>query len=53
MRLSPPMVSAAVRSKAVALLMLVHCLLSVTMMLGFAFGPCFVVQYVLFFLVLK
>ena len=42
------MASAAVRSEAVVLMLLIHCLL----LLPFVFGSCFVVRYLVLFLVL-
>ena len=40
------MALAAVRSKVVVLLLLIHCLLLLPLFYGdFVFGPCFVVQY--------
>ena len=46
--LSPLEAWAAVRSKAVVLLLLVHCR---SLCGGFVFGPCFVMKYLVFFLV--
>ena len=47
------MVSAAVCSKAVVLLLLIHSLLLLSLSLGVVFGPCFVVQYSVSFIVLQ
>ena len=51
--LKPLAASAAVGSKAVALLLLMHCLLFSHCMWVFMFGPCFVVRYFVTFLVLQ
>ena len=50
------MTSAAVRSKVVALLLLSHCLLLLTLFLCFflcVFGPCFVMHYLVSLLFLQ
>ena len=52
--LSPLVALAAVHSKAVVLLLLIHCLLLLPLFCGgFVFGPCFVVQYLVSFIVLQ
>ena len=45
------MISAAVRSKAVVLLLFIHCLLLLPLFVGFCFGSLFFVQYFVSFLV--
>ena len=48
------MVSAGVRSNALALLLLIHCLLLLQLFYGgFVFYPCFVALYLVAFLVLQ
>ena len=53
--LSHPVAPAAVRSKSVVLLLLIHYLLLLPLfcVVDFYFGPCFVVQYLVSFLVLQ
>ena len=46
------MASAAVRSKAVILLLFSPCLLLSPLFVGFVLGPCFAMQFSVFFLIL-
>ena len=51
MHLSPSVVWAAVRSKAVVLLLLIHCLLLLSVIVcgGSVFVPCFVILFLMSF----
>ena len=55
--ISPAVALAGVRSKVVVLLLLIHCLLLLLLLhlllWGCVFGPCFVMQFLVFFLVLQ
>ena len=59
--ISPAVALAGVRSKVVVLLLLIHCLLLLLLLVlllhlllwGCVFGPCFVMQFLVFFLVLQ
>ena len=47
MPLSHPVALAAVPSKRIVLLLLIHCLLLLSLFVGVVFGPCFIMKYVL------
>ena len=54
MHLSTSVASAALHSKMVVLLLLIHCLLLLLLFCkGFVFWPCFVVQYLVLVLIFE